>query len=606
MKILFIVFFDPQDLGCRHLAAYMKQYGHDIRIIGLKYFHRGKLICRPNKEMIEKNCARVSCACAGISFIEQDKITESEFSILHKEIVEWNPDIIGFGTRSKNFAYLPQIVSLIKSAAPNSFLIAGGVGPTLNPEFPLHIGVDAVIRGEGEYTLLELVSALQQNQDWHSIKNIAYIENNIIKINDMRQQENNLDKFPLPFVKSQELIIIENNSKYVSNIKDLKNDKQYENKKYFLLGSRGCIADCSYCGGRSIREVYTHDGIKCRKLRRRSISSIKKEIEIAYKNMDIECIDFHDEYFIYPYHDLIDFLEWYGENIKVPFFANFSVDQFDKHPDLMDLAFQAGLYHFGFGVQSGDEHFCKSVYNRKNDNNKIIKIVSYLYEKGLSGFLYMIMGNPLEQESNIINTYKFISNLPRHDSSLKRRIHMETTKFFTPTGDVPIKKNFPYLENLNYEHSKFYYYAMLLEFALLYDINDFMDIYNNKFFRENPCLLGELYHDTVNNLYNDYITKQINRIKGREVWFYGCGSVYQQKKCIFKNIHPKGILIDIDNEYSIIDNMTAMHPDEAVKINPNIPVIIFAKKENINYIYTKILRKWSNFKDIIVCTSIDD
>ena len=143
-------------------------------------------------------------------------------------------------------------------SAKNAFLVAGGAGPTIDPQLPLNLGVDAVIRGEGEYAFHELITALETGNDWHTIKNISYLnEQGMLVRNAMRPPQKNLDVFPFPSNDLENDIVIDNNTKYpLFNKNDLNTTTYGSNYRYFILGSRGCIAQCSYCGGRYFCEEY--------------------------------------------------------------------------------------------------------------------------------------------------------------------------------------------------------------------------------------------------------------------------------------------------------------------------------------------------------------
>lgn len=162
MKILFTVFFDPQDLGCRYLAAYMKKQGHEVRIIALKSGLHGEMRTQPTQEEIEDRCRRVSGGKAGLSFWGQTQISDIELNLLTETVSKWQPDIMGFGTRSQNFIHLPRIIPALRAGAPQAFLAAGGFGPSLEPEIPLKLGVDAVLRERVNMFCLTWLPACQQ------------------------------------------------------------------------------------------------------------------------------------------------------------------------------------------------------------------------------------------------------------------------------------------------------------------------------------------------------------------------------------------------------------------------------------------------------------
>lgn len=601
MKILFTTLFDPDDLGSRCLAAYLKQFGHEVRIVALKAYSWNTYSFFPSGEDVEKCTMLWNTGFSKTGYLKHDEIFPEEYTLYAEELKNWQPDIIGIGTRSKNLKYFPLLIPQMRNACPKAFIVAGGMGPTLDPEQVLDFGVDAVIRGEGEYALLDLMTALEKGENWHTIQNVSYKDNGKVIKNALRPQEKDLNVFPLPVIDDTERILITNNKRYTFADADI----PWKNSIYVTLGSRGCILDCSYCGGRSILKVY--ENATCYKVRQRTLKNLQEELKQVLAKSKYSFVDLHDEFFVYPVEEMLEFFKWYKEEVHLPFYTNLSASQLYRHQELLDLVFEAGLYEFGVGVQSGDEDFCQRVYNRKNDNTEILSVVKNFWEKGLSTFIYMILGNPLEKEENIINTFKFCLQLPKIDPSLKRRISFKTSKFYLPFGDVLIKKSFPELMQLTLPKNKeFYRQAMLLECCLLLDEKEFWDLYHNERYKEQPHLLAEFYYQRLNAMHESYLTREFAKLTGQKVWVFGGGSAWQNKKHLLKDVQVEGILMDFENAPQLIDNIPVLQPKQAFLEHPEYPLVIAANRENINVMYKKIISQYQyqNRQHIILCADL--
>lgn len=598
MKILFTVFFDPQDLGCRYLAAYMKKQGHEVRIVALKSGLHGEMRTQPTQKEIEDRCHRVSGGKAGLSFWGQTQLSDIELKLLTETVSKWQPDIMGFGTRSQNFVHLPRIIPALRAGAPQAFLVAGGFGPSLEPEIPLKLGVDAVLRGEGEYILSDLIDCLSANTSWKSIPGVAYMEDGILHKNPIRPVEKNLDSFPFPFCDEEDVIIINDNKISKSSSIDKNNEKIWGVSSYFILSSRGCTAECSYCGARALRDLFKKEGILTQRIRRRSLTNVLDELKIA-KHTNINVVVFMDEFFIHPIDEMLYFFHEYKKHIDLPFWAHLSVDQLVKCPELIDAAIDAGWYNFVFGLQTGNPEFCKIMYNRNNNNDNIIQAVSMCYKKGMSGYLYMILGNPLESEENFNYSLDFIKHFPRFDESCRQRFFFETNKLRLPYGDVPLKKNHPKIMQLSYPNAQFYYNAMLLEFRLLFNDDEFSSLRHDKLYHDHPYLLGELYRNTIYERHMEYFNRELKRIQGKDIVIYGGGRAYRQNRHLLNGVNIRAILMDT-SEHDEIDGIHVIHPDNAA-ICPENPIIIMARYQNMNIMYRKIRYKFKNVNDIIGC-----
>jgi anaerobic magnesium-protoporphyrin IX monomethyl ester cyclase len=72
------------------------------------------------------------------------------------------PDIVGLSVMTFQRSTARRVISLVRALRPNAFIVVGGYDPSLAPEAWTNpaIGVDAIVRGEGEVTFRELVRAL--------------------------------------------------------------------------------------------------------------------------------------------------------------------------------------------------------------------------------------------------------------------------------------------------------------------------------------------------------------------------------------------------------------------------------------------------------------
>ena len=72
------------------------------------------------------------------------------------------PELVGLSVMTFQRGTARRIISLIRSITPGVRIVVGGYDPSLAPEAWTHpeLGVDAIVRGEGELTFRELVRAL--------------------------------------------------------------------------------------------------------------------------------------------------------------------------------------------------------------------------------------------------------------------------------------------------------------------------------------------------------------------------------------------------------------------------------------------------------------
>lgn len=115
-----------------------------------------------------------------------------------KLIIERKYTIIGIASFAYNVNNMNYLVNNIKYKLPNSFIYTGAYYATLNYEYALYANknIECCMIGEGEETTVELVKALENNQNWHDISGIAYIKENKIIKTEKREMIKNLDDIP--------------------------------------------------------------------------------------------------------------------------------------------------------------------------------------------------------------------------------------------------------------------------------------------------------------------------------------------------------------------------------------------------------------------------
>jgi radical SAM superfamily enzyme YgiQ (UPF0313 family) len=145
---------------------------------------------------------------------------------------ELNPEVVGLSIMTFQRGTAGRIIDLVRSLRPGLKVVVGGYDPSLAPEAYENMGVDFLVRSEGEVTFRELLRALEQNSALDKIAGLSYNDSGTWKHNPTR----------LPHRLEDSEIRLPNRAARVL-------------KGYTLLGrqvdvietSRGCTFDCSFC-----------------------------------------------------------------------------------------------------------------------------------------------------------------------------------------------------------------------------------------------------------------------------------------------------------------------------------------------------------------------
>ncbi|MDP2736943.1 MAG: radical SAM protein [bacterium] len=153
-----------------------------------------------------------------------DGVRQKNFLEIFKEDVV-NYDLICFSVMTMQIPKALELSELAKKLNPQAKIIWGGAHPTFFPEQTVkHNLIDAVVIGDGEYTIFDLASEL----DWREIRGIAYRRDGKVIVNP-KQRPLEPENMPLFNWELEPKEILENLNLIPT------------------LTSRGCPHRCTFC-----------------------------------------------------------------------------------------------------------------------------------------------------------------------------------------------------------------------------------------------------------------------------------------------------------------------------------------------------------------------
>lgn len=319
---------------------------------------------------------------------------------LYEQIKQEQPQIIAFSVVTSQFSYLKDIVKGIKNVS-DAFIIFGGIHPTLKPECISQIpGLDAIIRGEGEFPLCEFAEALENKNDYLGIKNFWFKGRDGIIKNSFRPLIANLDELPFPdksYLDYQQII---DNAGGVNR----------------FIFSRGCVFDCPYCANKALSSLY---GSGENYFRLRSPKKAIEEIKLDEDRYKFNEIFFDDDLITLNKKWFTDFFELYKSNFRYPFYCNVRPGTIDVEG--IKFLKQAGAKGIIVGLEHGNEEFRKTVLRRNITNEQIINLFKLCDQYGMKfNYAQIMIGLPFETKKLFLDTVK-----------LSRKLNRKTTRFYT-------------------------------------------------------------------------------------------------------------------------------------------------------------------------------
>jgi radical SAM superfamily enzyme YgiQ (UPF0313 family) len=298
-----------------------------------------------------------------------------------------NAEVIGFSVTSNMWPYAQKWIGWTREKFTNSFVICGGIHPTLNPEEVIETyGVDAICIGEGEEALVELCGKLEDGQDLTETPSIWIKNNGKIHKNPVRPLLKNLDNLPFP-------------DREIFDYQKLYHERINEAS---VMASRGCPYRCSYCCNEALWKVYDKTP---HYVRFRSVQNMIQELKQIISNYTfIKGFAFDDDILPLNVRWFKEFADEYKREIGLPFTCNIRPDLMNEN--IVGILKEAGCWRVHMGIESGNDKIRNEILNRNISKEQIIKAFSLCKENGIKLYSYNMVGLPGENIPEILDTIK--------------------------------------------------------------------------------------------------------------------------------------------------------------------------------------------------------
>jgi len=310
-------------------------------------------------------------------------VTKYSKEILEQKIAEFAPEITGITSVTMNYPIASGILKDCKGIDGNIITVIGGPHVSFWAEEALREApwIDVVVRGEGEYTMLEIA----QGKSLKEIDGIAFRENRDIVFTKPRQWIENLDELPFP---ARHLFPL---SRYRALFSECG-----------VITSRGCPFNCIFCAGPKMVG---------RKGRFRSTKLVVDEIE-QILNYGFKTITVADDLFTLNRKHLHAFCdEIMARKLKFQWSANSRVDTVT--PELLEKMKEAGCYFICYGVESGNQKIL-DIVRKKITPDKVRKAIKISKDAGMKSLASFIIGLPGETKETLAETVNFARELDTH------------------------------------------------------------------------------------------------------------------------------------------------------------------------------------------------
>lgn len=313
---------------------------------------------------------------------------------MDSQIKKYQPDAVGITCTSLYMHYVKSMAEYIKQRY-NLPIVAGGYHSSLETEDTLGVKeIDAACIGDGEYALVAYLDALEGRRPFHGLEGMWVKQNSKIIKNKIVPLIQDIDSLPIPNYDLWEDI----------------DEYLFFNNLLYFIGTRCCPYSCSYCSELPMRER-----IPGKQFRRRDPKAFAREIKhqyAKYKDRKMHMAHTFDPVYTFDINWLKDFADEYN---RIGMFDKLPISCFSRG-DLIDeerikYYTRGGGKIIRIGVEAGNYHIRKDIYNKDITNEQFIEGVKICKRYGLRITGYYILGGPDEDINTLNDTFSMARTL---------------------------------------------------------------------------------------------------------------------------------------------------------------------------------------------------
>ena len=348
-------FFEVQpSLGLLYVASVLERAGHKVTIVD-----------KPMNMVPEKTW----------------ELFKTAYNNTITEVCRTKPDLIGMPVTCHTY-YALEMLGILRELLHETQIVVGGPQVTFTADDVLsnHKSVDFVVRGEGEYTMLKLVKALEEDQDYARIDGLSYRLNGKIVNNPDAPFIENLDELPFP-------------ARHLINLEDYP-----DLMRITLISSRGCPHRCIFCVSPGQWKRY----------RPRGIENVLDEFAHLVQQYSPTRVNFVDDTFAVGRDRTIKLCQGIGQRGQGVRCS--AMTRVDLGRELLEEMYRAGFRDLFFGCESGDDATLR-VITKGVSTSQIESTVKMALEMGFCVTCAFVLNLPFETFEAARNTITFAKKM---------------------------------------------------------------------------------------------------------------------------------------------------------------------------------------------------
>jgi len=305
-----------------------------------------------------------------------------------------------------------RVSRAVKKLRPKMPIVFGGWHSSLATQQTLaEPFVDAVVRGQGELTLLELAQRIADGRDWRGVRGLSFKGADGSFMHEPERPVANINDLPAPAYHLADPGIYA----AASGLRQLA-----------YTSSVGCPYQCNYC---------TDQVFYKRRFNAYRVERVVDELAELVPRYDIEHVPFFDSNFLVDRRRGVAIAKGIiASGIKFHWDFQTSTDflALMSEEDVRLLA-ESGVRHIGFGTESASQEVLTLMNKRFQHVEQMVETARKTHLAGIHVVFNIILGYPGETEAHRQQTFRIMSDIAKEYSNVTF-----SPNIFTPYPGIPI------------------------------------------------------------------------------------------------------------------------------------------------------------------------
>lgn len=305
-----------------------------------------------------------------------------------------------------------RISRAVKKLYPSLPIVFGGWHASLATQQTLQEPyVDAIVRGQGELTLLELAQRIADGGSWHGIRGISFKDTDGGIVHEPERPVVDINTLPRPAYHMADPGVYA----AISGIRQLA-----------YTSSVGCPYQCNYC---------TDQVFYKRRFNAYRVERVVNDLAELVPRYKIEHVPLFDSNFLVDRKRAVAIAKGIiASGIKFQWDFQTSTDflALMSEEDVRLLA-ESGVHHIGFGTESASQEVLALMNKRFQHVEQMMETARKTNLAGIHVVFNIILGYPGETESQRQQTFRVMSDIAKEYANVSF-----SPNIFTPYPGIPI------------------------------------------------------------------------------------------------------------------------------------------------------------------------